>query len=130
MNDKEFAYKVRAKLIEAENQLDRRTLARLKSIRQQALKEQKLATQITFLQSGNTLRIFSSSWQKFTANFPQLSASLAILTLVVGLVTLQGYEDMLQAQELADVDSALLTDDLPPEAYADSGFNSFLKNND
>ena len=29
--------------------------------------------------------------------------------------------------EVAEVDAALLTDDLPPEAYADPGFMQFLK---
>jgi hypothetical protein len=30
---------------------------------------------------------------------------------------------------LAEVDSALLIDDLPPQAYADPAFAYFLKNN-
>jgi hypothetical protein len=33
-----------------------------------------------------------------------------------------------RANELAEVDSALLIDDLPPAAYADPGFLQFLKN--
>jgi hypothetical protein len=32
-----------------------------------------------------------------------------------------------RASELAEVDAALLTDDLPPSAYADPGFVQFLK---
>jgi hypothetical protein len=32
-----------------------------------------------------------------------------------------------RTQELAEVDAALLTDDLPPAAFADSGFVQFLK---
>jgi hypothetical protein len=31
------------------------------------------------------------------------------------------------AFELAEVDSALLVDDLPPQAYADPGFAHFMK---
>jgi hypothetical protein len=33
-----------------------------------------------------------------------------------------------RANELAEIDSALLIDDLPPAAYADPGFLQFLKN--
>jgi hypothetical protein len=55
---------------------------------------------------------------------------MAILTLVLGLVALDAYEDMMQAQELADIDMAVLTDDLPPDAYTDNGFSSFLRQND
>jgi hypothetical protein len=32
-----------------------------------------------------------------------------------------------RAHEVAEVDAALLTDDLPPSAYADPGFIQFLK---
>jgi hypothetical protein len=31
------------------------------------------------------------------------------------------------AQELAEVDTAILTDELPPNAYTDAGFAQFLK---
>ena len=36
-------------------------------------------------------------------------------------------QDEKRAHELAEVDAALLTDDLPPAAYADPGFLQFLK---
>jgi hypothetical protein len=32
-----------------------------------------------------------------------------------------------QVREVADIDAALLADDLPPQAYADPGFAAFLK---
>jgi len=35
-----------------------------------------------------------------------------------------------RTDELAEVDSALLTDDLPPAAYTDPGFAQFLKTSD
>jgi hypothetical protein len=35
-----------------------------------------------------------------------------------------------RASEVAEVDAALLTDDLPPAAYADPGFIQFLKQSD
>jgi hypothetical protein len=32
-----------------------------------------------------------------------------------------------RARELAEIDVAILVDDLPPDAYADPGFSQFLK---
>lgn len=57
----------------------------------------------------------------------RLSAGLALGALVLGLL---GISDQLgdeRARELADVDMALLTDELPPAAFADPGFIQFLK---
>lgn len=56
-----------------------------------------------------------------------LAALLPLLALVVGLITIQALQDSDRADELAEVDAALLTDDLPPEAYTDSGFLQYLK---
>jgi hypothetical protein len=36
-------------------------------------------------------------------------------------------QDDNRAEELAAIDSALLTDDLPPAAYTDPGFAQYLK---
>jgi hypothetical protein len=38
-------------------------------------------------------------------------------------------EQQRRIEELADIDSALLSDDLPISAYADHGFNAYLKQN-
>jgi hypothetical protein len=45
----------------------------------------------------------------------------------VGLLTINMVLDEYRANEVAEVDSALLTDDLPPTAYTDPGFVHFLK---
>lgn len=57
----------------------------------------------------------------------RLASLLPLLALVVGLVAIKSGLDDLRADELAAVDAALLTDDLPPAAYADTGFLQFLK---
>ena len=56
-----------------------------------------------------------------------LASMLPLLTLVVGLITIKHFQDERRAREVADVDTALLTDDLPPSAYTDPGFLRFLK---
>jgi hypothetical protein len=58
----------------------------------------------------------------------RLASLLPLIALVTGLVLIQNIMDDDRANELAEVDSALLVDDLPPAAYADPGFLQFLKN--
>jgi hypothetical protein len=50
-----------------------------------------------------------------------------LLALVAGLIALQVLGSDSFTEELAEIDAALLTDDLPPDAYADPGFAQFLK---
>jgi hypothetical protein len=50
-----------------------------------------------------------------------------IALLLVGLFTINMVLDEYRAKEVAEVDAALLTDDLPPTAYTDPGFVHFLK---
>ena len=57
----------------------------------------------------------------------RVAAALPLLALVAGLVAIHVVHTERRASELAEVDAALLTDDLPPAAYADPGFVQFLK---
>jgi hypothetical protein len=57
----------------------------------------------------------------------RLASVLPLIALVAGLAIIQNIMDNDRANELAEVDAALLTDDLPPSAYADPGFLQFLK---
>jgi Protein of unknown function (DUF3619) len=57
----------------------------------------------------------------------RLASLMPLIALVSGLAFIQHITDDDRANELAEVDSALLTDDLPPSAYADPGFLQFLK---
>ncbi|WP_310627163.1 DUF3619 family protein [Limnohabitans sp.] len=58
----------------------------------------------------------------------RLASLLPLIALITGLALIQNIMDDDRASELAEVDSALLIDDLPPAAYADPGFLQFLKN--
>jgi hypothetical protein len=49
------------------------------------------------------------------------------VVLAAGLVLIHTVQSERRANELAEVDAALLTDDLPPAAYADPGFVQFLR---
>ena len=56
-----------------------------------------------------------------------LVSALPLIGLVLGLVLVQAIQQELVESDLASVDSALLLDDLPPDAYTDPGFLQFLK---
>jgi hypothetical protein len=58
----------------------------------------------------------------------RLASLLPLIALVTGLAIIQNFMDDDRANELAEIDAALLIDDLPPDAYADPGFLQFLKN--
>ena len=59
--------------------------------------------------------------------FVRIASVLPLLLLVAGLVLIHELQTEQRASELAEVDADLLTDDLPPAAYADPGFAQFLK---
>ena len=73
--------------------------------------------------SGSTLALLpgfkSPRWLKFASMMP-------LLVLVVGLVVIQQSQLYEQVLAAAEVDTALLADDLPPSAYSDPGFAEFL----
>ena len=52
---------------------------------------------------------------------------MIVLALVAGLLFINSIQNEDRARELAEVDVALLTDELPPAAFSDPGFLQFLK---
>jgi hypothetical protein len=56
-----------------------------------------------------------------------VASALPLLALLVGLMAIQWVQQDNFTSEIAAIDSALLTDELPPDAYADTGFVQFLK---
>lgn len=57
----------------------------------------------------------------------RLASLVPVVGLVAGLVLIQMQHDDEQLRAAAEVDAALLADDLPPAAYADAGFAEFLR---
>jgi hypothetical protein len=59
-------------------------------------------------------------WQRMANIMP-------LLVLVAGLMLIEQWTAREQVLAVADIDTVLLADDLPPDAYADPGFAEFLK---
>ena len=57
----------------------------------------------------------------------RLASLLPLLMLVLGLALIDQHVQDEQIQAAADIDSALLADDLPPDAYTDPGFQEYLR---
>jgi hypothetical protein len=68
-----------------------------------------------------TLALGERTW------FNRIASVLPLVVLAAGLVLIHTVQTDRRASELAEVDAALLTDDLPPAAYADPGFVQYLK---
>jgi len=57
----------------------------------------------------------------------KLGSAAPLALLVLGLAGIAHVHDKAQIAAVAEVDAALLSDDLPPDAYTDPGFAEYLK---
>jgi hypothetical protein len=62
-----------------------------------------------------------------TGWWQRLGAVLPLLLLLAGLALIQHWSANAQISAAAEIDAALLADDLPPRAYSDPGFVEYLK---
>lgn len=59
----------------------------------------------------------------------RLASALPLIVFLFGLATIHVFQNEHRANEIAQLDTELLIDDLPPAAYTDPGFLIFLKSN-
>ena len=126
----EFARHIAARLTHGNNELPHDITERLRAARVQAVEKHKwvLSQSAVDVYAHGHSGILTASHGAHHSNWwNRLGAVGLLLTLVVGLLTISVIQDETGARELADIDAALLTDDLPPAAYIDSGFVQFLK---
>lgn len=125
----DFGRRVAARLTDSSAQLPYDIAERLRAARVQAVEKRKQmmwqAAPAVFNNNSGALTLGHGAgpahwWQR-------LGALGLLLVLVCGLYAISAIQDELGARELADIDSAILTDDLPPAAYTDAGFTQFLK---
>lgn len=76
--------------------------------------------------------VFAGPAGNFSSNssamWDTMSWAAPMLVLVFGLIGIAQWQNDSRITDIAEVDAALLSDDVPPDAYADSGFLAFLKN--
>jgi hypothetical protein len=129
----EFALKIRRALDENTASLPVSTVDKLAAARSTALarKKPEPVTAPVFVP------VFAHAGPEFSAprNEPRearvsplrrLARAWPIIALVIGVGVAAYWENVQRAAELADIDAAMLTDDLPLTAYLDHGFNAYL----
>jgi hypothetical protein len=124
-----FSRALVARLSQSSDALPHEISERLRVARVQALSRKKqeaaqLAPVWSFQGNASALQIGEGGgfWSK-------LAVVLPLIALLAGLVSIGWIQDQARANELAQVDSELLTDELPPAAYIDPGFVQFLRKN-
>lgn len=60
-------------------------------------------------------------------NWGRIAVAAPICSLLIGLFAIDALQSRWVADELAEIDSAILMDDLPTAAYTDPGFAQFLR---
>lgn len=123
-----FGLKVAARLSAGNANLSHDVSERLRVARQQAVQQRKRAVVIAasgVQTSGDTaIMNFGDEGVSF---WGRLASILPLVALIAGLVAISVVQTEQRAVDTAEVDAAMLTDSLPPSAYADPGFVQFLK---
>ena len=100
---------------------DRLYAARLRALSLQKPEKVRIQKPVLASSSGNWSLGSRSLWDNVGWIAP-------LVVLVFGLIGITQWQQDSRINDIAELDVALLTDDVPPDAYADSGFLGFLKN--
>ena len=121
MNEHNLGYRVR-QILNHGLALDEEKLARLKAARERAVARQRIAAPRTVLAWADNL---TGSVEGSASVFSRVLLPAAML--ILGLVAINTWHQSQAVQELVEIDSAVLTSDLPIDAYLDRGFDAWLK---
>lgn len=129
-DDINLAYKIRHALNEQLDALPASTTDRLAAARAAALARKKPEESFLQVKSGG------GGWREAFANvghwvsapaMSRLAVAVPVLALVIGMGGMYQHEQQRQIAELADIDAAVLADELPLTAYLDPGFSAYLE---
>ncbi|HWH85100.1 MAG TPA: DUF3619 family protein [Burkholderiaceae bacterium] len=123
-----FAYRVAARLSAGSAELSPEIGERLRFARERALERARAvraaqSRPVVGVSRGGAAVLGAAGsgwWLRFASVLP-------VLALAAGLFMIQRMQENAQIATAAEVDAALLADDLPPSAYSDAGFAEFLK---
>jgi hypothetical protein len=132
MNESQFAARIKGYLDHSSAGLKAGTAYRLQQARAEALArlaEPQHAAELTLAgaqRGAGTLRHFAAGQRthRFWASWKLWAGILAI---VVASASYQQWHSAQQIRELEETDAAILSSDLPIDAYLDRGFNNWLK---
>lgn len=126
-----FGLKLAAHLSAASSALPPDFSERLKAARMQAVAQRKVSAAYAAPQQMGAGPVAILAWGTDPSNKPnwwlRLGSLLPLLALVIGVLFIANMQEDQHTRDLAEVDAALLLDELPPAAFADPGFVQFLK---
>jgi len=130
-----FARRVTARLSEGTADMPYDITERLRASRVQALARRKRVVAVPVRQAAGAAAVLGGKGGAAMLGrggergkwWRALVSAIPLTALAVGLVVINMSQDEKGLHEVAEVDAALLTDDLPPSAYSDPGFVQFLK---
>lgn len=122
-----FGRRIAARLDQSAQVLPHDISERLRAARVRAVAQRKREVVVAVHQPRLAVAGMEGQFEQRPSLWNRLASALPVLLLAAGLVAIHTIEADLRASEVADVDAALLIDDLPPAAYADPGFAQFLK---
>ncbi|MEO7497013.1 MAG: DUF3619 family protein [Massilia sp.] len=123
-DDINFAYKVRHALNEKLDDLPASTTDRLASARQLALSRKKADAPVRRA-TRKGAGLLGGLMAQFT--LVRMGVAIPLLAMVIGLAAVYHVEEQEHIAELAALDAAVLSDELPLTAYLDHGFNAYLE---
>ena len=100
---------------------------RLRVARLQAISKRKIVRLEPAAQVVGSGGVATLGWGGGVSWWARIGSVVPLIALVVGLLVINSIQNDNRAREVAEVDAALLTDELPPAAFADPGFVQFLK---
>lgn len=120
MNELQFARRIRHYLDQG-TQLDATIAQKLQAARQLALARQRPEPTPVLAWADN---VFGNGW-----GWAGLSARVLLpaAMLIVAVAGIYNWQEKQRLAEIVEIDSQLLTDDLPIDAYLDRGFENWLK---
>ena len=120
MNELQFTRRIRHYLDQS-IQLDAAVAEKLQAARQLALSRQRPEPAPVLAWADNT---FGNGW-----GWAGVSARVLLpaAVLIVAVAGIYNWQEKQRLAEIVEIDSQLLTDDLPIDAYLDRGFENWLK---
>ena len=122
MTEERFAYHICQGLNRSLDDISPGALRRLEAARHHALSHQRQEVRQTAPVLAGTAE-HGDIKLSVDARFWQM---MAILLLLVGMALAVYWQGHQYINDLEDIDSALLTDDIPPDAFLDKGFAAWL----
>jgi hypothetical protein len=122
-DDINLAYKVRHALNDNLDKLPASTTDRLAAARALAMSRKKADAPVHKQPRRSLFNV--DAWLS-PSGLGRLGVAVPLVALVAGLAGVYQYEQQQRIAELAALDAAVLSDELPLTAYLDHGFNAYL----